>query len=187
MGDTTDIKKGAVIKHANDLYVVIDFKFVNPGKGSAFSKTKMKGIASGKNIEITYKSGESVDIVQVERQNMQYLYENGGKYSFMHKDTYEIIEIEKDVIGDDTKYLREGLEVIVSLYQGNPVSVQLPRKVSYKVVDSPPAVKGDTASGNVTKEIGLDNGLSLHAPIFIKEGDVIIVNTDTGEYGGREV
>ncbi|MCF6277029.1 MAG: elongation factor P [Candidatus Magasanikbacteria bacterium] len=186
MGDTTDIKKGAVIKHANDLYVVVDFKFVNPGKGCAFSKTKMKGIGSGKTIEITYKSGENIDIAHVERKNMQFLYKNSGKYSFMNNETYETVEMDEDLIGTDGKFLKEGLVVITVLHEGNPVAIQLPRKISYKVVDSPPAVKGDTASGNVTKEIGLENGLLIHAPIFIKEGETILVNTDTGDYGGRE-
>jgi elongation factor P len=186
MGDTTDIKKGAVIKHANDLYVVTDFKFVNPGKGSAFTKTKMKGISSGKSIEITYKSGENVETVQVQRQNMQFLYENAGIYSFMNNETYETVEISADIVGDDAKYLKEGLVIIVVLYEGNPVAIQLPKKVTYMVEQAPPAVKGDTASGNVTKEVKLDNGLTVQAPIFIKEGENIVINTDTGEYGGRE-
>ncbi len=185
MGDTTDIKKGAVIRHNNDLYVVADFKFVNPGKGSAFTKTKMKSITSGKNIEITYKSGESVDVVRVDRQNVQFLYGSGDVYSFMNNATYETLEVQADVIGDDTKYLKEGLEVIGVFHEGTIVAVQLPKKVEYVVKTAPPAVKGDTASGNVTKEIILDNGLNIQAPIFIKEGEKILVNTETGDYGGR--
>lgn len=185
MGDTTDIKKGAVIQHNNDLYVVADFKFVNPGKGAAFTKTKMKSITTGKNIEITYKSGETVDVVRVERQNVQYLYGSGETYSFMNNATYETLEVPADVIGDDVKYLKEGLEVIGVFHEGTIVSIQLPKKVEYTVKTAPPAVKGDTASGNVTKEIVLDNDLKVHAPIFIKEGEIILVNTETGEYGGR--
>lgn len=187
MGDTTDIKKGAIIRHNNDLYVVTFFQFVNPGKGAAFTKTKLKSISSGKGTEITYKSGESVDVVQVNYQNVQYLYNNGVFYSFMNKDTYETIDVNADVIGEDAKYLKEGLEVILAMYQENAVAMQLPIKIQYKVKEAPPAVRGDSSSGNVTKEIIMENGLKVYAPIFIKEGEDILVNSDTGEYSGRVV
>ncbi len=185
MADTTEIKKGAVIKHNNDLYLVKDFNFVNPGKGAAFTKTKMKSISTGRALEITYKTGENVDIVRVDHQTLQYLYKAGEVYSFMNNETYETMEVQADTIGTDVKYLKEGLAVIASIYEGNVVAIALPKKVQYKVVTAPPAVKGDTASGNVTKEIILDNGLNIQAPIFIKEGEEVIVNTETNEYGGR--
>lgn len=187
MGDTTDIKKGAIIRHNNDLYVVTFFQFVNPGKGAAFTKTKLKSISSGKGTEITYKSGENVDVVQVNYQNVQYLYNNEVFYSFMNKDTYETIDVNADVIGEDAKYLKEGLEVILAMYQENAVAMQLPIKIQYKVKEAPPAVRGDSSSGNVTKEIIMENDLKVYAPIFIKEGEDILVNSDTGEYSGRVV
>src|SRR3990167_76812 len=105
MGDTTDIRKGAVIRHQGDLFVVSGFQFVNPGKGSAFTKTKMKSISSEKSIEVTYKSGESVDTVQVDHVNMQYLYTNGDFYSFMNQSTYETVDVNKEVLGEDAQYL----------------------------------------------------------------------------------
>jgi len=185
MGDTTDIKKGAVIRHNGDLYVVTSFNFVNPGKGSAFTKTKMKSISTGRTQEITYKSGETVDTVKVERQNMQYLYRNGDMYSFMNQDTYETVDVSAEILGEDAKYQKEGLVVIAVLHEGAVVAIDLPIKIEYEVKIAPPAVKGDTASGNVTKEIELDNGLKIQAPIFIKEGETVIVNSETGEYGGR--
>lgn len=185
MGDTSDIKKGAVIRHNNDLYVVTVCNFVNPGKGSAFTKTKMKSIASGKTIEITYKSGETVDTVQVNYQNMQYLYKNGNLFSFMKKDDYETVDVDESVLGEDGKYLKEGLEVIGVFHEGAIVSVRIPQKITYVVAEAAPAVKGDTAGGNVTKEVTLDNGHKVQVPIFIKEGEEIIVNTETDEYGGR--
>lgn len=185
MGDTTDIRKGAIIRHNNDLYVVTFFQFVNPGKGSAFTKTKLKSISTGKGTEITYKSGEAVDVVQVQYQNVQYLYNNGTFYSFMNKDNYETIDVNADIIGEDGKYLKEGLELVLALHEGNAVAMQLPIKIQYTVKDAPPAVRGDSSSGNVTKEITLDNDLKVYAPIFIKEGEEILVNTETGEYGGR--
>ncbi len=185
MGDTTDIKKGAVIRHNNDLYVVTFAQFVNPGKGAAFTKTKLKSISTGKGTEITYKSGETVDVVRVEYVTMQYLYNNGSTYSFMNKDTYETVDVSADLLGEDAKYLKEGLDVIMATHEGAVVAMNLPKKIQYTVKVAPPAVRGDTASGNVTKELIMDNGLVVYGPIFIKEGEEILVNTETGEYGGR--
>ncbi|MFA5812902.1 MAG: elongation factor P [Patescibacteria group bacterium] len=185
MGDTNDIKKGSVIRRHGELYAVVGFQFVNPGKGAAFTKTKMKGIASGKTIEITYKSGEAVDTVYINRKSMQYLYNNGAVYSFMDQENYETLDVNLNIIGEDAKYLKDGLVVVMALHDGNPVAIELPKKIKYSVAEAPPAVKGDTASGNVTKEIALDNGLKIRAPIFIKEGEEVLVNTETGEYAGR--
>jgi elongation factor P len=187
MSTTSDIRKGAVIRNVNnnDLLVVVEFQAVNPGKGAAFTRTRMKSLGSGKVIETTYKSGETVDIVSVQFQTMQYLYKTGDNYAFMNMSSYEQIEMDGDIIGDEAKYLKEGLEVIIGLYEERPVSIQLPKKIQYKVAEAPPAVKGDSASGNVTKEIVLDNGLKIQAPIFIKEGEEVLVNTETGDYSAR--
>lgn len=187
MGDTTDIKKGAVIRHQGNLYVVTECQFVNPGKGSAFTKTKLKGISNDKGMEITYKSGETVDTVQVQRQNMQYLYKNGEFYSFMNQSSYESADVSASTLGDDAKYLKEGLEVIALMHEDSVVAIELPKKIQYTVKTSPPAVKGDSSGGNVTKEAIMDNGLVVYVPIFIKENDEITVNTETGDYGGRVV
>lgn len=187
MADTSEIRKGAIIRHNNDLYVVNFCQFVNPGKGAAFTKTKMRSISSGKGTEMTFKSGENVDIVQVQHQNMQYLYNNGTFYSFMNKDSYETVEVNADVIGDDAKYLKEGLEVVMVMHEGNPVAMNLPIKIQYTVKDAPAAVRGDSSGGNVTKEMVMENGLVVYGPIFIKEGEEILVNSETGEYGGRVV
>lgn len=185
MGDTTDIRKGAVIRHQNNLYVVTDCQFVNPGKGSAFTKTKLRGIMTGKSMEITYKSGETVDIAQVQRQDMQFLYKSGEFYSFMNQTTYETVDVNSEILGDDTRYLKEGLEVIALTHEDVVVAIELPKKIQYTIQQAPPAVKGDTAGGNVTKEAIMDNGLKVNVPIFIKEGEEILVNTETGEYSGR--
>ncbi len=185
MADTSEIKKGVVLRHNGTLYVVTTFQFVNPGKGQAFTKMKLKSIDGAKGTELTFKSGENVDIVDVFHENLQFLYQNGEFYSFMNKESYETIDVSKDVLGDDAAYLKEGLEVVASLHDGVVVAIQLPKKVNYMVKTAPPAVKGDSSSGNVTKEIELENGLKIQAPIFIKEGEEIMVNTETGEYGGR--
>ncbi|OGH68850.1 MAG: elongation factor P [Candidatus Magasanikbacteria bacterium RIFCSPHIGHO2_01_FULL_47_8] len=185
MASTSDIRKGAVIRHQNDLYAVVESQHVNPGKGAAFVRTRMKHLASGKVIEITYKTSETVDIVSVQWQTMQFLYKTGENFAFMNMSNYEQIEMNGDLIGDETKYLKEGIDVVIGLYEDRPVSIQLPKKIQYKVVEAPPAVKGDTAAGNVTKEVTLDNGLKIQAPIFIKEGEEVLVNTETGEYSAR--
>jgi len=185
MGDTTDLRKGAIVRHQGGLYLVTSYQFVNPGKGQAFAKTKLRNISTGKGTEMTYKSGENVDVVNVEYTNFQYLYKSGEFFSFMNKQTYETVDVTADILGDDAKYLKEGLDVVGALYEGNIVAVQLPKKITYTIKSAPPAVRGDTAGGNVTKEVELDNGHHVQVPIFIKEGEQILVNTETGEYGGR--
>jgi elongation factor P len=117
---TSDIRKGAVIRHQNDLFVVVEFQHVNPGKGAAFTRTRMKSLGSGKVIEITYKSGEAVDIVSVMFQTMQYLYKTGDNYAFMNMNNYEQIEMNGDLVGDDAKYLKEGIDVVIGLYEEHP-------------------------------------------------------------------
>lgn len=185
MSSTSDIRKGIVIRGPNDLFVVVEFQHVNPGKGAAFVRTRMKSLSTGKVVEVTYKTSESVDIVQVDFRTMQFLYKDGDNLAFMNMENYEQIEMNGDLVGDDAKYLKEGLDVVVGLYEGRPVNVQIPKKIKYKVVDAPPAVRGDSATGNVTKEITLDNGLKVQAPIFIKEGEEVLINTETGEYSAR--
>lgn len=185
MGSTTDIRKGVVIRQNNDLFVVVEFQHINPGKGAAFVRTRMKSLANGKVIENTYKTVESVDIVQVNFQTMQFLYKAGDNYTFMNTSNYEQIEMNGDLVGDDGKYLKEGVECIIGIYEDMPVSIQLPKKIQYKVVTAPPAVRGDSASGNVTKEAIMENGLVVYVPIFIKEGEEILVNTETGDYSAR--
>ena len=185
MSSPNEIKKGVVINHEGQLHIVVDFQHVNPGKGAAFVRTKMKNLSNGKVIEITYKTSESIDLVSVQYTNMQYLYQDGGNYAFMNMDTYEQVGVDGDLIGDDARYLKEGLEVMVGLNDGQAVSIQLPKKIKYKVVEAPEAVKGDSAAGNVTKDIVLENGLVVKAPLFIKEGEYIMVNTETGDYTER--
>lgn len=185
MSSTSEVKKGVVIRQANDLFVVVEFQHVNPGKGAAFVRARMKSLGTGKVLEVTYKTSESVDIVQVDFRTMQFLYKSGENYAFMNMQSYEQIEMNGDLVGDEGKYLKEGLDVVVGLYEDRPVSIELPKKIKYKVVEAPPAVRGDSATGNVTKEIILDNGLHVQAPIFIKEGEEILVNTETGDYSAR--
>jgi len=186
MAIITEVKKGCVIKHQNDLYLVTDARFTNPGKGSPFVTAKMKSITSGKGTEMTYKAVDEINIVEVQKQKLQYLYKNGDFYSFMDNETYETHELEAEIVGEDGKYLKDGMEVYGSIFEGRVVAITIPPKVQYKVTEAAPAVKGNTASsGRLMKDVTLENGLVARVPIFIKEGETILINTDTGEYCER--
>lgn len=185
MSKASEISRGLILNFKNEPHLVVDFQHVNPGKGSAFVRTKLKALKTGKVVENTFKSDEAVEFLEMDRKKVQYLYGTPTEYTFMDMKTYEQFSIGQEVVGEGAKYLKEGIEVSILVDEnGVPITVDLPKKVTLKVTEAPPAVKGDT-SGNVTKEIVLENGLKVRAPLFIKEGDLVIVNTDTGEYVER--
>ncbi|TAK05154.1 elongation factor P [Patescibacteria group bacterium] len=184
MPDTSDISKDVVVRFKNDLFVVTEFQHVNPGKGAAFTRVKMRSIGSGKSLENTWKSGENVDIVDVERRSMQYLFSDANGATFMDSATYDQVLVPKAMLEGKEGYLKEGIEALVVMYEGAAVAVQLPRKITFTVTEAQDAVRGDT-SGNVTKDVTLDTGIKVKVPMFIKQGEKIIINTDTGEYVER--
>lgn len=181
---TSDFKKGVALLWKNEPYIIANFQKVNPGKGTAFTRTKIKNCKTGKVLEITFKSGEQIETADLMRKKAQFLYEDPNSYNFMEQDTYEQVNINKEIVGEQGKYLKEDLEVYILYYNGNPISIDLPPKINYKVTEAPEAVKGDTST-TATKYITLENGLKITAPLFIKEGDNIKVNTETGEYVER--
>lgn len=185
MGSPSDIKKGSVILHNNEPWIVTEFQHINPGKGAAFVRTRIKNAKSGKTLEQTYKVSETITLVEVEYRNMQYLYRDATGYTFMDNSTYEQFTMNEEDVGDQGKYLRDGMEVTLTMYEGRPIAIQLPRKMTFKIVETTPAVKGDTASGNVQKDAKTDNGFMVRVPIFINEGEDVVINTDTGEYVER--
>jgi elongation factor P len=185
MANVSELKRGMVVQWKDALWAIVEFQHVSPGKGSAFTRTKLKHLLNGKVVENTFKATESLDFVDVERLDMQFLFTDGDTHTFMDTHSYEQVEIGADIVGDDAKYLKEGLVVNVSMNEGAAVTIQLPQKIEYKVTETEPAVKGDTASGNVTKESIMDNGLHVRVPIFINQDDTILVNTDTGAYSER--
>ncbi len=168
-----------------DLWIVIDFQRVSPGKGSSFVRTRIRNIRNGKVQDQAFKSAETLTFEDVAYKNMQYLYGDQTGQTFMDNVNYEQITLQPEMIGDDMKYLKEGLGVMIMTHNDNPVAIELPKKIQYKVTDSPMAIKGDTAGGNITKQVTLDNGLTANVPIFIKEGETIVVNTETGDYVER--
>ncbi len=185
MAKATDIGKDVVIREKNELYLVTEFQHVNPGKGAAFTRAKMKNIRTGKSIENTYKDGDTVDIVEVDRRRMQYLYGDPMGYTFMDNVDYEQVVIAQAMLEDRAGYMKEGQEVTVVMFEGQPVTVELPRKITLQVTEAAPAVKGDSAGGNVTKEVVLETGMKLAVPLFIKEGDLVVINTDNNQYVER--
>ena len=186
MASPSDIKKGVVIKNDQGLWLVVEFQHINPGKGAAFVRSRQKNLQTGKVLEVTNKTSESVEIVEVEHRNMQYLYHDATGYTFMDNASYEQVTMPDDEVGDAGKYLREGLEVHIATYEGRPLNVEIPRKMAFKVVEAMDAVAGNTVSGgNMFKEAAVDGGIKVMVPLFIKSGEEIIVNTETGEYVER--
>lgn len=185
MASPNEIKKGIVLLHNNDPWVVTEFQHINPGKGSAFVRCRIKNVRDGRTLEQTIKTSESIDIVEVEYKTMQYLYKDESGYHFMDPESYEQSSMEESSVGDSGKYLQEGMNVILSFYEGKPIAMQLPKKMTFTITETMPAVKGDTASGNVTKEATTDAGFMVKVPIFLNQGEKVVVNTETGEYVER--
>lgn len=181
---TSDFSKGLPIKYNGETYVVVGYQFVNPGKGTAFTRTKIKNAKSQKVIEVTFKSGEQIEEANVEYRKCQYLYNDGKEFTFMDNTNFEQVSISADNIGDMSDYLMDGGEVTLVYIDSSPFTIQLPPKMEFKVIDAPPGEKGDTATGG-TKHVTIETGAKVAAPLFIKEGDVIRVNTSTGEYVER--
>lgn len=185
MASTNDISKDVILRFRGDLWQVVEFQHVNPGKGAAFMRTRLKNVGSGKTLEQTFKDGEVVEIVEVERRRMPYLYSDSSGFTFMDNTTYEQVTVPAALLGERAGYLKEGQELTVFTFEGAPVAVELPKKITLKVVEAPPGIRGDTAGGKVTKEVVLETGMKARAPLFINAGDEIVLNTDSGEYVER--
>lgn len=185
MPSPNELKKGTVIRYEDDLWVVADFQRVAPGKGSSFVRTKLKSLASGKVVENNFKASENLVFEDVSRKKMQFIFGDAETLTFMDGKDYEQIAIGRDLIGDDARFLKEGLEVTVIMHGDRAISMELPGKIEYTITESEPAVKGDSSSGNVQKDAVVDNGLKIRVPIFINEGDLVRVNTETGDYVER--
>lgn len=185
MPSPNDVKKGTVIRYENDLWVVISFQRVSPGKGSSFVRTRIKSLSSGKVVEQNFKASENLTFEDVQYKKMAFIFGDANTLTFMDNQTYEQVILGRDMVGDDANFLKEGLDVIVIMHDGVGISMELPAKIEYTIAETEPAVKGDTASGNVLKDAVCDNGLKIRIPIFINQGDVVRVNAGTGEYVER--
>jgi elongation factor P len=181
MISTSDIKKGVTFKMDGDLFQVIDFLHVKPGKGGAFVRTKLRNIKKGTVVERTFRSGEKFDDIRLEKREMQYLYQEGDSLVFMDTENYEQISISKDAVGDALLYIQENDNVNITIYEEEPISIELPPSVVLKVTYAEPGIRGDTAT-NVLKPVKVETGAEIKVPIFVNEGDYIKINTDNGEY-----
>lgn len=181
MISSNDFRMGTTIQVDSNIYTVIDFQHVKPGKGSAFVRTKLKNIRTGGVVEMTFRAGEKVPKANIERQEMQYLYGSGDDYTFMNNSTYEQLVITKAKLGDAANYLIEGLNVYVVIYNGEIIGVDVPNAVVMEVVETEPGIRGDTATGG-SKPAKLATGFVVSVPFFINIGDKIKVDTRSGEY-----
>ncbi|MBT3542830.1 MAG: elongation factor P [Flavobacteriaceae bacterium] len=182
MASTSDIRKGLCIKYNNDIYKVIEFLHVKPGKGPAFVRTKLKSVTSGKVLDNTFSAGHKIEDIRVETHKYQFLYSEGEQYNFMNTDDYNQITVEKSVL-DAPELMKEGEMVSISINteDGMPLSADMPASVVLEVTHTEPGVKGNTAT-NATKPATVETGASINVPLFINEGDKIKVDTEKGNY-----
>lgn len=184
MYDTSDIKKGLKVTIDGNPYSVVEFQFVKPGKGQAFTRTRLKNLLSGAVIERTFRSGDRLAPADVEELQMQFLYKEGDMFVFMDTSTYEQVQLTPELVGDGANYLIDGLMVDVLFVSGRPVGCTPPTFVELKVIQTDPGFKGDT-SGNTTKAATVETGLEVQVPLFISEGETLRIDTRTGAYCER--
>jgi elongation factor P len=184
MPSANDMRKGMCIKYNGDIVVVLDFQHRTPGNLRAFVQATLRSIKTGKTSVVRFNSNEPLEIVPVEHKQMEFSYKDGAGYHFMDPETYEMLTLQEEFVGDAKKYLTENLRVEIMFTNNQPAQINLPPSVNLKIVESPEGVRGDTAS-NVTKPAVLETGITVNVPLFIKEGEVIKVSTITGEYLGR--
>lgn len=184
MADTSDFRTGLVINHKSGLWSIVEFQHVKPGKGPAFVRTKLKNVESGKVVEETFRAGEKIEEVRLERRDYQYLYQDGDFLTFMSLETYEQISLPADLHRDLTKYVKESETVSMLLREGKPLSVEPPVSVDLVVKQTDPGLRGDTAQGG-SKPATMETGLVVQVPLFIEEGETLKIDTRTGKYMGR--
>ncbi|MFA5392218.1 MAG: elongation factor P [Candidatus Paceibacterota bacterium] len=184
MISTSDFEKGMVIKIDNDPWQIVDFQFVHPGKGSAFVRTNLKNLKTSKALERSFKSGEHFEEIEFEYKKAVYLYKDRKNVVLNLKENNQRVSLPLENVEYEVAYLKENFDVDLIYIGGELNGLKIPKKVALKVVEAPPATKGDTVTGS-TKTATLETGLKVNVPIFIKEEEIILVNTETGEYAGR--
>jgi len=183
--NVNDFKNGVTIVVDNNIYQVIEFQHVKPGKGPAFVRSKLKNLRTGANIDYTFNAGIKVERAIVEKKPLQYLYNTGDNYIFMNMDTYDQLEIRKVLLKDQAKFLTENLAVEMVFYKEEIIGVNLADKIEMKVIKTEPATKGNTAT-SASKEATLETGLVVRVPLFIEEGEMVIVSSSDGKYVSRK-
>ena len=181
---TNDLKNGLVLNLDNQLWQVLEFQHVKPGKGPAFVRTKLKNVISGKIIDKTFNAGTKVETANVDRRDMQYLYHDGTDYVFMDAKDYDQVNISAELVGDAANYMLENQDLQISFHEGTPLSVELPPSVELTITHTEPGLQGDRSTGG-SKPATLETGYEIQVPLFLEEGVKVKVDTRSGDYLGR--
>jgi elongation factor P len=184
MFNINQLKVGKVIEENNEPYVIAETHHHKMARGGAVLKTKLRNLINGNVLDKTFQGNDKAKEAETERKKADYLYKDENEAYFMNNETFDQFSLSLDQLGEQAKYLKEGTEVIVLYFQSQAVSIELPIKMEFKVISSPPGVKGNSA-GNVSKTVEIETGVNISAPLFINEGDIIKINTETGEYVER--
>ena len=184
MISSNDFRPGTTIEYDGSIWRVIEFMHVKPGKGAAFVRTKLKNIRTGAVKEMTFRAGEKVARARIENRQMQYLYNDGASYTFMDSETFEQMSIAREQLEYEINFLKENMNCIVVLYEGEAIGVDLPNTVELEVAETEPGIRGDTATGG-SKPAKLETGYVVQVPFFINQGDRLIVDTRSGQYVSR--
>jgi len=184
MYDTSEFRKGLKIEFNGEPFVIVDFQHIKPGKGNAFVRTRIKSLITGNVIDHNFRAGDKVPEPDLEQRQMQYLYHEGDEYYFMDTKTYEQVMVSREHLGDAPDYMMEHSEVSILYYQGKPIGVDIPNFVELKVAETEPGIRGDTVSG-ASKNATLETGKTIKVPLFIQTGDILKIDTRTGEYVER--
>lgn len=181
MISTGDLRRGITLELDGDIFKVVDFQHVKLGRGSAFVRVTLKNLRTGANISRTFQAGEKFEQVRLERRTVQYLYKDGDEYHFMDTETYEQPVLTKEILGDAISYLKENDSIDLLTYNDQPIDVELPTAVNLRVEQTEPGFRGDTATGG-NKPATMETGLVVQVPLFISEGDMLKIDTRTGQY-----
>jgi len=184
MANLTDIRTGTVVKVNGDPYLVTQNQFMRKDASKPVMRTKLRNLITGNSLDKTFLAGESFEFADIERKKCQYLYNDASSAHFMDSESFEQFELSVDDLEDILNFLKDDTEVFVTFYEGNPIGVQPPVKVTLEVKSTVPGVKGDTAQGG-TKPATLETGVTINVPLFVKEGDKLVINTETGQYDSR--
>ncbi|USB34669.1 elongation factor P [Paenibacillus sp. YPG26] len=184
MISVNDFKTGLTVEVDGDIFTVLEFQHVKPGKGAAFVRSKLKNLRNGNTVEKTFRAGETIGRAMIENRDVQYLYASGQEHTFMDNETYDQFSLNADQLEWELNFLKENMNVKIVSYQGEILGINLPTSVELKVVETEPGVKGNTAQG-ATKSAKLETGLSVQVPLFINEEDVLLIDTREGKYISR--
>lgn len=184
MISVNDFKTGLTVEVDGDIFTVLEFQHVKPGKGAAFVRSKLRNLRNGNTVEKTFRAGETLAKAQIDNREVQYLYNSGDEYTFMDNESYDQFNLTKDQLEWELNFFKDNMVVHIVSYQGEIIGINLPNSVELKVVETEPGVKGNTATG-ATKNATLETGLNVQVPLFINEGDILLIDTREGKYISR--